>query len=376
MAGAAAPGGWCGTRPGPFDQPRSLLKGSVDEGVIHRSNLSVHLSVALSDPRSMTTLIDTLRPLAERGLILPVHAARAGVDPRALRRAVDAGELTRVRRGVFAVSAEWNGLTPAARHRALVEGTNLALRGDRIFSHYSAAAMHRLPILGPWPSRVEEVRPRRTGGRSTAGVVKHDGPVEPSQIVQGVRVTSVPRTLLDLASTATFLSIVVSVDAALHIDKRTRSSMVTVTDLQRELDGRAASPGHAARARVVTFGNGSSDSPGESLSRGMMHQLGFPAPELQCVFRDRQGRMIVDFWWPEWNLIGEFDGLVKYNRASQFSSQSAVDVVIAEKRREDRLRATASRPRVARWVWDEALRGQPLAAILRDAGLPQARQAR
>ncbi|MEO6944374.1 MAG: hypothetical protein ABI053_06650, partial [Lacisediminihabitans sp.] len=48
---------------------------------------------------------------------------------------------------------------------------------------------------------------------------------------------------------------------------------------------------------VVDFGTSFSDSFGESVIRAVIHQLGYPAPELQVRFTDRQGHMDVDYFW-------------------------------------------------------------------------------
>lgn len=56
----------------------------------------------------------------------------------------------------------------------------------------------------------------------------------------------------------------------------------------------------------------------------------------------------MDFWWPDANVIGEFDGLVKYRG----TMGQPVEVLIAEKRREDRLRALTGAT-VVRVTWRE-----------------------
>jgi hypothetical protein len=75
----------------------------------------------------------------------------------------------------------------------------------------------------------------------------------------------------------------------------------------------------------------------------------------------------VDFWWPEFNLIGEFDGNGKYLREEFANGRSPGEIVIAEKRREDRLRALG--PQVTRWDWSIARSAFRLRAHLADAGL-------
>jgi hypothetical protein len=70
----------------------------------------------------------------------------------------------------------------------------------------------------------------------------------------------------------------------------------------------------------------------------------------------------VDFGWPELRTVGEFDGLVKYGRTLR-PDQDPVDVLVAEKRREDALRAEDLG--VTRWIWSDLPRFAPVAARLR-----------
>lgn len=46
-----------------------------------------------------------------------------------------------------------------------------------------------------------------------------------------------------------------------------------------------------------------------------------------------------DFFWPELGVIGEFDGDAKYLDENLLGGQSTQEAVLAEKKREDRLRA-------------------------------------
>ena len=66
----------------------------------------------------------------------------------------------------------------------------------------------------------------------------------------------------------------------------------------------------------------------------------------------------VDMWWPDLNVIGEADGLVKY---------TSRDDVVREKRREDRLRALG--PAVVRWTFEDIeSRPQSVVAAIRRVG--------
>jgi hypothetical protein len=83
-----------------------------------------------------------------------------------------------------------------------------------------------------------------------------------------------------------------------------------------------------------------------------MHRLGFEPPRLQTAILDNRGvAAYTDFEWPEDRLCGEFDGLVKYQKAEYLQGRTPSEVVVDEKTREDRIRATGRR--VIRWTWTE-----------------------
>lgn len=128
----------------------------------------------------------------------------------------------------------------------------------------------------------------------------------------------------------------------------------------------------ARRARleaILAFADGGAMLPGESLSRVLMHRLGFPQPVLQQEFRDRAGLIgYGDFWWKPWRVVGEFDGTAKYLKAEYLAGRTPSEVVVAEKRREDRLRRLGLK--VVRWTWADLTSPGSLAGLLREAGLP------
>jgi hypothetical protein len=95
-----------------------------------------------------------------------------------------------------------------------------------------------------------------------------------------------------------------------------------------------------------------------------MAYAGLPAPQLQWVVRDESGRHLgtTDFGWPQWHTVGEFDGLVKYGRLVE-PGQTAADVVVAEKLREDALRDQGLH--VVRWTWADLADFTPVATRLR-----------
>lgn len=127
-------------------------------------------------------------------------------------------------------------------------------------------------------------------------------------------------------------------------------------------------------ARVITFADARSGSPGESLSRFIMFLQGFPKPELQFVVESADGCLIgiSDFYWPENRLLGEYDGLVKYTRNECLGGELPSGSLAAEKAREDATRATNRG--MVRWVWSAIWASEPRSAAslglqLAEAGL-------
>jgi hypothetical protein len=81
----------------------------------------------------------------------------------------------------------------------------------------------------------------------------------------------------------------------------------------------------------------------------------------------RVGTWPGDFWWPETGLVGEFDGRGKYLRDEFTRGRTTAEVVLDEKRRENRLRALGLT--VVRWEWADALMPRRLEMILTGVGL-------
>jgi hypothetical protein len=94
-------------------------------------------------------------------------------------------------------------------------------------------------------------------------------------------------------------------------------------------------------------------SVGETLGRHLMWQQHLPEPQLQFKVYDEHGVLvgITDFAWPEYGLLGEFDGRIKYGRLLK-EGQTASDVVVREKEREDRLREV-TRWLMIRYTWGD-----------------------
>lgn len=295
--------------------------------------------------------------------------ARDYADPAArawLDGSHRSGRLVRVTEGVYASAAEWEAADDRARHLAIADAA-VATRDRRIvFSHWTAAAAWGLPILGEFPPDAHAVDRDAAGGRSDDRLVRHcTGIPSDTQIIDGREVTSLARTVIDIARVATLECAVVLADAALRDERGWRSD-----DPRAELRAELGPPGRrgVARAReVIGFADPAAASPGESLSRVSIARAGLPAPVLQHRIADAEGVMFVDFWWPGARVAGEFDGWVKYDDPRFLGGRTPREVLAAEKDRSDRL--TAVGIRVVRWGWDTARSPARLRAKLSAAGV-------
>ena len=282
------------------------------------------------------------------------------------------GKQVRVARGVYVPTEVWGALRDSDRYVARVHAVARTRQRSPIVSHWSAAALHALPIVGKWPSALHITVPPSSGSRSRHQVVRHALPLDDSEIVEisGIRVTSVARTIIDIASLGHFLRAVVMADYALRESRfNPQRPMCTRAELLAQWERRVRFRGFARAREVLDFAVEQSESVLESVSRVNMALAGFPRPRLQTQFSDHRGFIgYADFYWPEFSLIGEADGDQKYLDPAFRSSRTAEEVLVAQVKRENRLRALDLH--VCRWDWNTAISSDLLRDQLLAAGLP------
>ncbi|GGA72189.1 hypothetical protein GCM10011490_23700 [Pseudoclavibacter endophyticus] len=220
-------------------------------------------------------------------------------ERRQIRRNATRGSLERVRPGVYAEVAD---STAEERHRRLIEATVPRLASDATVSHTSAAIVHGLPVLRARLGPVMTTRPSSNGKRSTY-VHARRALLRPEERVEraGLPLTSLGRTVADLARMLPFDEALAAADVAVRMG----------------LDIRALAEHEGASLRVrrvAHFASGLSESVGESMSRALFIQSGLPPATLQFRVFNRAGELFArcDFGWSDWNVVGEFDGDVKY----------------------------------------------------------------
>ncbi len=286
------------------------------------------------------------------------------VNDRRLAARVAQGQMVRISSGSYADGASWRALTPAARHAQQAWEAAARLGPGRVFSHFAAAALHGIDILGSWPTTVDVSIDSASGGRSTGSIRRHPRDLAIADITPwGLHAVTTPRqTVVDLVSRLRFLEAVVVADRALWV-RRPGGALVERDDLL------AAAHDSRRAARAVEFSTHESDSVRETQSRVLIWRMGFPAPELQARFRLSNGTAaFTDFFWRSQRHIGEFDGVGKYLDPALLRGRTTEEVVIAEKDRQDDLRRQVDA--FSRWRTPALDSPKKLYDILRGAGLP------
>lgn len=296
-----------------------------------------------------------------------------GLGDAMLHHSIRKGHLTRVVTGAFVESTVWRELAPIDKHRMRVLATAERLTSAPVFSHFAAAALWGIRILGQWPELVDVTLERTTGGRSDGGLRRHCTGLEATEIVElgGLLLTSPAQTVIDLARRLPFADGVVAADSALH-RKREPFPLVTVDDLGRVLEATGRRRGWRKAQAAAAFATPLSDSPEETHSRVQIHLLGFPEPELQRSFPLPDGRAAeVDFYWQGYRHIGECDGRSKYTDPAFLRGRTPAQAVIEEKNRENALRPQVRQ--FSRWEPRELYPPRRLYDRLLRDGLPSLR---
>lgn len=333
-----------------------------------------------------------------------------GARAKSIDRGFARGALVRLARGVYCLTDVWLTAAPWDRHLLNAMAHSLGAHRTPIFSGPTALAVQDLPLTTT-PSTLH----LRALTRGAAGRRQRNSPYGNRQAAETLRRTlkqthSVPHRLPDLPvvqghwnlpshsahppqpvdvtlSDGTFLGTVLAdpPPVALAAVMRTGDLQLAVPPLnaylRRHPQGgpealqqlRETLLTQAQRLRfdaVLSFADARSESAGESLSRVVIHELGFELPTPQVDIHDSAGRHIarVDGLWRSTGLVGEFDGLQKYS-GSFVGARASSEIVVAEKQREDALRRAGHD--VARWVWADLREPARLHRILTQHGAPR-----
>lgn len=294
--------------------------------------------------------MDPLRVLTrDCGFFTRQEAEAAGYDDRAIALMVRSRVWTRFRRGFYAFTDEWNALDEVGRHLVRCRAVLRSMGDAVVLSHVSAAIAHGLDVWGIPLDRVHVTRLDGGAGRIEGDVVHHEGVCPPDEMteVDGMRVTTAVRSVLEAGSRASSEAALCLFDGGLH------RALFDHDDLLRRHRILGDWPGMQHLHVPVRMATPDSQSIGETRGRWLFRIHHLPAPVCQYDVVDSDGRLLgtCDWCWPEHELLGEFDGRIKYGRLLR-PGQDPGDVVFAEKVREDLIRETSGH-RMLRLIWSD-----------------------
>lgn len=293
------------------------------------------------------------RASSQANVFTRVDLARWGIDPDICRTMVRRRHWSRLRYGIYADTDSITDADPHARH-VLDTAAALASLDQPAFAFgLTAAHLHGLPLPNEHAHVVHLVRDLgidhralrerliRRRGLPDIRVTGHALERLATTTLHDLPVVSRPLAALSSAASLPMDWAVAVMDSVCFGDALTLEALRGMVEDWPSLLG----VGVVRRALpLVRIG---AQSPLESVSRVRLVALGLPEPALQVPFFDDDGLVgYVDMWWPEFGVIGEADGAMKYD--------DGISAVIAEKRREDRLRALGHV--VVRWSWSEIFR--------------------
>jgi hypothetical protein len=243
--------------------------------------------------------------------LLPTLRSDLPFTDAQIRSAVRRRKMLALRRGVLVGRKTWDEADDRGRHLLLAKAAILATSGAPAAACLGSAAIaHRFDRLGQPAKRVRLYRASGGPWRDDDIAVLTCGlPSDHLTEVDGLRVTTGARTAVDLARWVSFRGGVVVADSALRHGVRRDDMEQVVRDCVRW-------PGIRRAREVVAFADGNAANPLESISRVLFREWGLPAPQTQVtVLRDEFGNpvYIVDFLWEELGVVGEADGLLKYD---------------------------------------------------------------
>jgi very-short-patch-repair endonuclease len=274
----------------------------------------------------------------QHGVVAKRQLVALGVGPGAIKHRLGVGRLHRVHAGVYAVGH--HALGPDGHRMAAV----LAYGLDALLSHRDGAALWQLRQTAR--SRIDVSVPRR-GVRDRPGIEIHAvGPWHPDDRAtrRGIPVTSVARTLLDLAEVVRPSELERAFEAA---DRLRLLDMRALDELRARSHGRHGLVLIDALLGETRPPPADTRSELESSFLALIREAGLPQPATNVLIEG----FLVDAVWPEQRLIVELDGEAFHGTRAAFERDRVRDAALQ-----------VAGYRVLRITW-RRLNNQPAAVI-------------
>lgn len=254
---------------------------------------------------------------SQAGSISREQLAAAGVSRRQIEGMLANGMLIRRYRGVYLLAGADRGWKTQL-HAAL-----LALGKRAVLSHRTAGALWGLCQRS---SRIEAIRPG-VGTKAPPGILTYrivNLADDESVDLESLRVTSIARTLLDLATVLTDAQLAAALEAADRQGRLRHSAIRAVLSRGRRKGVTALR--HQYRKRDPRRRPTRSDFEHEVLTT-MRERPGFEVPETNVTVAGRE----VDMFWRRKRLMVELDGHRHHAGDSSFNSDRTRDLMMGSR---------------------------------------------
>ncbi|HEX6455260.1 MAG TPA: type IV toxin-antitoxin system AbiEi family antitoxin domain-containing protein [Solirubrobacterales bacterium] len=255
--------------------------------------------------------------LAERqhGVVCRRQLRKLGLGEDAIQHRLGAGRLHLLHKGVYAVGHQL--LTREGRWMAAV----LASGPEALLSHWSAAALWQIRPNGR--TRIELIVPHRS--RSSDLILRHVShlPADERGVREGIPVTSVPRTIFDLAAGEDADTIVAMLREAEYLELHDRLSLPHL--LERYPAKRGSRNVRLALKRLKEEPPGRKRSKLEERFAPFLRRHRLPLPRFNEWIALGPKRYRVDCHWPGTGQIVELDGWQGHRTRSAFREDRARD---------------------------------------------------
>jgi very-short-patch-repair endonuclease len=244
----------------------------------------------------------------QHGVISRKQLLGAGLGPRTIRRRVEAGRLFPLFGGVYAVGRE------RVSERGQWLGAVLAAGGEALLSHRSAAALwglmsHSAPVEVTVSSR-----------KRVPGIAFHECGVHPEErtTVNGISVTTVARTLLDLAE------VVDDREFERAFEEADRLGLLDVPELEAVCARGFGRRGLKRMRALLETAHPATRSPLEARVLALCRDHSLPLPQTNAEVLGRE----VDAFWPEQRLMVEADSFEFHGHRAAFEGDRARDAAM------------------------------------------------
>lgn len=278
----------------------------------------------------------------QQGMFSRTEALARGYTDDDLRRGRASGEIVTIRRGYFVRADVYRRLDAHRRHAVLAEAIYAESSTDAVFSHVSAAVLHRMETWDIPLDKVTFTVARSYAGKKGRQRVLHGSPLPAADLTEreGFPVTAPTRTIVDLARSLPLHPAVCIGDYAM------RAGLTTHRELQDALTDARNRTGIAKARQAVQSMSSRSQSTGETRSRMLLDTLPLPPPLLGQSLFDEVGGYVgrSPFLYPDHGVVGRYEGEGVYG----------ADPVLTDiDGRRERHRMEQLGWTVVRWDWED-----------------------